>query len=91
MTGEIGNLKVYLHEIDGPPTLTLTKTLDNGKQFSYIITYYWTVSRFNTFPASILYKSTASRYRPVSYPDEPITARYRFMKNAYWVHPEFIK
>ena len=35
-------------------------------------------------PASILYKSTAGRYRPVSYPDGPITARYRFMKNAYW-------
>ena len=30
-------------------------------------------------PASILYKSTAGRYRPVSYPDGPITARYRFM------------
>ena len=32
-----------------------------------------------TFPAGILYKSTADRYRPVSYPDGPITARYRFM------------
>ena len=31
------------------------------------------------FPASILYKSTADRYRPVSYPEGPITARYRFM------------
>ena len=36
-------------------------------------------------PASILYKSTAGRYRPVRYPDGPITARYRFIKNAYWV------
>ena len=35
-------------------------------------------------PASILYKSIAGRYRPVSYPDGPITARYRFVKNAYW-------
>ena len=26
------------------------------------------------FPASILYKSTAGRYRPVSFPDGPITA-----------------
>ena len=26
-------------------------------------------------PASILYKSIAGRYRPVSYPDGPITAR----------------
>ena len=37
------------------------------------------------FPASILFKSIAGRYRPVSYPDGPITARYRFIKNAYWV------
>ena len=36
-------------------------------------------------PASILYKSTAGRCRPVSYPDGPITARCRFIKNAYWV------
>ena len=35
-------------------------------------------------PASILFKSVAVRYRPVDYPDSPITARYRFIKNAYW-------
>ena len=35
------------------------------------------------FPASILYKSTEGRYRPVSYPDGPITARCRFIKNSY--------
>ena len=35
------------------------------------------------YPASILYKSTAGRYRPVSYPDGPITARCRFLK--YWL------
>ena len=35
-------------------------------------------------PASILYRFIAGRYRPVSYPDGPITARYRFKKNAYW-------
>ena len=35
-------------------------------------------------PAGILYKSIAGRYRPVSYPDGPITARYRFIKNASW-------
>ena len=35
-------------------------------------------------PASIVYKSIAGRYRPVSYPDGPITARYRFINNAYW-------
>ena len=31
------------------------------------------------YQVSILHKSTAGRYRPVSYPDGPITARYRFM------------
>ena len=37
------------------------------------------------FLASILYKSIVGRYRPVRYPDGPITVRYRFTKNAYWV------
>ena len=31
------------------------------------------------FPASILHKSIAGRYRPVRVADGPITARYRFM------------
>ena len=35
------------------------------------------------FPASILHKSKAGRYRPVRVADGPIMARYRFMKNAY--------
>ena len=35
-------------------------------------------------PASILYKSIAGRYRPVRVADGPLTARYRFIKNAYW-------
>ena len=46
---------------------------------------HYTIKLRNRFPASILYKSIAGRYRPVSYPDGPITARYRFVKNAYWV------
>ena len=33
-------------------------------------------------PVSILYKSTAGRYQPVRVADGPITARYRFIKNA---------
>ena len=37
------------------------------------------------FPASILYKSIAGCYWPVRVADGPITARYRFIKNAYWV------
>ena len=37
------------------------------------------------YPVSILYKSTAGRYRPVRVADRPITARCRFIKNASWV------
>ena len=33
-------------------------------------------------PVSILYKAIAGRYRPVRVADGPITARYRFIKNA---------
>ena len=32
----------------------------------------------SVYPASILRKSTSGRHRPVSYPDGPMTARYRF-------------
>ena len=32
---------------------------------------------FRAFPASILRKSTSGRHRPVSYPDGPMTARWR--------------
>ena len=46
-----------------------------------VYTYHCTLIRG---PESILYKSIAGRYRPVSYPDGPITARYRFIKNASW-------
>ena len=40
------------------------------------------VIRYKKVPASILYKSIAGRYRPVRVADGPITARYRFIKNA---------
>ena len=47
-------------------------TLSIGRYKKYICHYSY-------IPASILYKSTAGRYRPVSYPDRPIAAHYRFM------------
>ena len=50
-----------------------------SKRFSTV----FTVSL--TFPVSILHKSIAGRYRPVRVADGPITARYRFIKNASWV------
>ena len=43
-----------------------------------------------SYAASILYKSIAGRYRPASYPDGPITARYRFIKNAFWTYQSSI-
>ena len=36
------------------------------------------------YPVGILYDSIAGRYRPVRVADGPITARYRFIKNASW-------
>ena len=53
-----------------------------GQQKHAVFIGYMSVG---TFPANILYKSIAGRYWPVSYPDGPITARYRFIKNAYRV------
>ena len=57
-----------------------------------VFIYYYLYKSFLTawlnigkYPASILYKSIAGRYRPVRVADGPITARYRFIKNAYWV------
>ena len=43
----------------------------------------------STIPVSILYKSIAGRYRPVRIADGPITARYRFIKNASWYTVRF--
>ena len=41
-------------------------------------------------PVSILYKSTAGRYRPVRVADGPITARCRFIKNASWGEANYL-
>ena len=54
-----------------------------------ILFFHETFCGLSFFPASILYKSIADRYRPVSYPDGPITARYKFIKTAYLVCPLF--
>ena len=61
---------------------------------SRCMSFYWNVkktlqgicviARKKDLPDSIPYKSIAGRYRPVSYPDGPITARDRFIKNANW-------
>ena len=41
--------------------------------------FLYSNTNFSNIPCSILHKSIASRYRPVSYPDGQITARYRFL------------
>ena len=58
-----------------------------GKNSSFsrtsIARTFWNRNGF--YPASILRKSTSGRHRPVSYPNGPMTARYRFTYNADWV------
>ena len=53
------------------------KKKKNGKEQNITLSVY--------YPVSILYKSIAGRFRPVRVADGPITARYRFIKNATWV------
>ena len=51
----------------------VTKVVSNNLSYIYLV--------------SILYKSIAGRYRPVRVADGPITARYRFIRNANLVVP----
>ena len=45
----------------------------------------WVYTCLHTcIPITIHYKYIAGRYRPVRLADGPITARYRFIKNASW-------
>ena len=55
--------------------------LELGHQYCSLMLWH------SAMPSCLLYKLTVGRYRPVSYPDESITARCRFTKNAYWVVP----
>ena len=64
-------------------------TLSCRPVFQFQCIKHWVVFKTRVctscvYPVSILYKSVAGRYRPVSYPDGPITVRYRFIKNASW-------
>ena len=42
------------------------------------LSYTFSAAYLKSSPASILHKSTSGRHRAVSYPDGPMTARYRF-------------
>ena len=59
---EIVNLGLLLH-YNGKFNVTQKHIAEIGKKH---------------YPASFLRKSTSVRHRPVSYPDGPMTARYRF-------------
>ena len=54
--------------------------------FFFCFFFFFSFLFFGRYPVSILYKSTAGRYRPVRVADGPITARCRFIKNASWVY-----
>ena len=55
----------------------LSSTKFKNKESSIVTQFHKLVS-CGPHPASILRKSTSGRHRPVSYPDGPMTARYRF-------------
>ena len=58
-------------------------TVNLGLHYSHVFfhTADMRASKGNV-PVSILYKYIAGRFRPVGVADGPITARYRFIKNA---------
>ena len=56
---------------------------NSSAEIEETLTYPISPPASSSIQTSILYKSIAGRYRPVSYPDGPITARYRFIKNDY--------
>ena len=87
-----GNITVYPYQ---SRTFTATIRVSNSEScgrtttckmtFTVAFTNFVSIVYSSLYPVSILYKSIAGRYRPVRVADGPITARYRFIKNAYWV------
>ena len=74
-TVDVQKKKKKQHKFETGPQMA-AKSYSNASLLSADVTIY---------PASILRKSTAGRHWPVSYPDGPMTARYRFTLNADWV------
>ena len=65
--------------INIPKIMDFTKAFDKVPHSRYLYKlHYYGISRSTYNPASILRKSISGRHRPVSYPDGPMTARYRF-------------
>ena len=61
------------------PIRAITSSLIHSAVFNVSVCEQRRCRSEAVLPASILHKSIAGRYRPVCYPDGPITARYRFM------------
>ena len=59
-----------------PHSIWVISLMSGYNKTWYSVNERWTGR--GSIPASILRKSTSGRHRPVSYPDGPMTARYRF-------------
>ena len=59
--------------------INIITLIDYSGTVMKLMTHLPFLLKMDNVPVSILYESIAGRYRPVSYPDGPITARYRFM------------
>ena len=59
-------------------------SFNKGIKTVSVVTISKNITLSDDLPLSILHKSTAGRYWPVRVADGPITARYRFIKNASW-------
>ena len=68
----------------GDETLRMCKMIWICREHKLDANVLFDTTHLQNIPTSILYKSIAGRYRPVRVADGPITACYRFIKNAYW-------
>ena len=60
-------------------TFKFSLVLRTRENIDVLFTLDENINGLHSNPAGILRKSTSGRHRPVSYPDGPMTARYRFM------------
>ena len=69
--------------------LFIRKTTSVTDLLSYILCNSEKVSsNREEYPSKQIYKSTAGQYQPIRVADGPITACYRFIKNASWDAPK---
>ena len=61
--------------------------VSKGNRLDFFILCTYKIYHIKLLPVIIVYKSIAGHYWPVNYPDGPIMACYRFIKNAYGAVP----